>query len=329
MADVTRRQAAGLLAAGPFLAAARRAAAQPPDYPTRPVRVLIGFTAGGATDIMARLLCQKLTERMGGVPFVIENRPGAGTLLAAEAVARAAPDGHTLFYASSSTVVTPLINRTATVDPVRDFAPVAMAQASPMILVARADFPARTLPEIIALARRRPGGVTISHPGTGGMNHLSLAVLARDAGVAFTFVPFNGNQPSLNALLRGDVDLASDSLFATRPLIEAGKLHPVAFTGPRRMAALPEVPVFAETLPGYDAIFWSGFLAPRDTPPALLDRLNAEVEAILRLPEVQERLRGFGAEPAGGSRAEFGRVIEAEWSRWGAVVREIGLRGGE
>jgi tripartite-type tricarboxylate transporter receptor subunit TctC len=324
MTAIARR---GALLGAPFLllGAGGRATAQ--DYPARPVRVVIGFAAGGATDIMARLLSTQLAERLGGAPFVVENRPGAGTLLAAEMVARAAPDGYTLMYASSSTVITPLINRGSGLDPTRDFAAISMAQASPMILVANRDFPARTLPEIAAMARERPGRITISHPGTGGINHLSLAVFARREGIEFTLVPFNGNQPSLNALMRGDVNLASDSLFATRPLLEAGNIRAVAVTGLQRSPVLPEVPTFAETLPGYEAIFWSGFIAPRGAPPAVLDRLNREVNAILRLPGILERLRGFGAEPAGGSREQFARVIEDDWARWGAVVRETGLRG--
>jgi tripartite-type tricarboxylate transporter receptor subunit TctC len=317
-----------VLSAAPalLLGTARGTAAQ--DYPTRPVRVIIGFAAGGATDIMARLLSGHLSERLGGQPFVVENRPGAGTLLAAEAVARATPDGHTLMYASSSTVITPLINRSSTLNVPRDFAAVAIAQASPMILVANNDFPARTIPGIVAMAKAQPGRITISHPGTGGINHLSLAIFMQRTGTEFTLVPFNGNQPSLNALMRGDVNLASDSPFATRPLLEANRIRPVAVTTARRSSILPEVPSFAEYLPGYDIPFWSGFIAPRATPPAILDRLNREVEEILKLPEVLERLRGFGAEPVGGSRESFQRMIEEDWRRWGEVVRQLGLQGG-
>ncbi len=322
MNGITRRGA--LLGAALALPAARAMAQQP--YPNRPVRVVIGFAAGGATDIMARLLSHKLSERLGQ-PFIIENRPGAGTLVAAEMVARAAPDGHTLMYASSSTVVTPLINKGATVDPVRDFAAISLAQSSPMILVANNDFPARTLAEVAALAKRQPGGINLSHPGRGGINELSVMMWTRRAGIELTLVPFNGNQPSLNALMRGDVQLASDSPFATRPLLEAGRIRPIAVTGPRRSPILPEVPTFAETLPGYDVTFWSGFIAPTGTPAAILDRLSAEVDAILKLPEVIERIASFGAEPVGGSRESFARVIAEDWRRLAAVVEESGVRG--
>ena len=323
MAGSTRRDA--LLGATLAWPALRGTALAQPDYPNRLVRVVIGFAAGGATDIMARLLGAKLAERLGQ-PFVIENRPGAGTLVAAEMAARAAPDGYTLMYASSSTVVTPLINRGATVDPVRDFAAISLAQSSPMILVANNDLPARTLPDIAALAKQRPGQLTLSHPGRGGINELSVVMWTRRAGIELTLVPFNGNQPSLNALMRGDVQLASDSPFATRPLLEAGRIRPIAVTGPRRSPILPDVPTFAETLPGYDVTFWSGFIAPSRTPPAILDRLNTEVDAILKLPDVIERITSFGAEPMGGSREGFARTIAEDWRRFAVVVQESGIR---
>lgn len=321
---MTRIGRRGALAA-PFALLAGGAAAQP--FPLRQVRIVVGFAAGGANDIMARLVAGKLGERLPGSTFVVENRPGAGTLLAAEYVARAAPDGATLMFASSSTIVTPLINRGSSLDLPRDFAAVAMAQSSPLLMVSRPDYAAKTLPELIAAAKAKPGGITISHPGTGGINHLSLAVFMQQAGVEFTLVPYNGNSPSLTALVRGDVDLASDSLFATRPLLENGSIRAIAITSAQRSPNLPEVPTFAETLPGYEVLFWGGFLAPRGTPEPLLDRLNAEIDAVLKLPEVVERVRGFGADAVGGSRAHYARVIAEDWARWGKVVREVGIRG--
>ena len=317
----------GTLLGAPLLLAAglRPAAAQ--AWPARPVRFVVGFAAGGANDIMARLLAARLGERLPGTAFLVENRPGAGTLLAAEHVARAAPDGHTFLYASSSTLITLLVNRGAGLNPTQDFAAVAMAQSSPLLLVSRPDFPARTLPEVIRLARERPGRLTVSHPGTGGINHLSLAVLMRREGIELTLVPFNGNQPALTALVRGDVDLASDSLFATRTLREAGTIRPIAITSAGRSPAMPEVPTFAEAMPGYEVTFWGGLLAPRGTPEAVLDQLNREVDAVLRLPEVAERVRGFGADPVGGDRAHYAGVIAEDWERWGGVVRDLGLRG--
>jgi tripartite-type tricarboxylate transporter receptor subunit TctC len=325
MIGIGRRSA--LLDAPLALAALpRRAAAQ--AFPSRQIRIVVGFASGGSNDIMARLVASKLTERMAGTPIVVENRPGAGTLLAAEHVARAAPDGYTLMYASSSTLITPLINRGSTLDPTRDFAAVAMAQSSPLLLVTRPDFPAQTLAQLIALARERPGRITISHPGAGGINHLSLAVLMKQANIEFTLVPFNGNNPSLTALMRGDVDLASDSLFTTQKLMESNALRPIAVSSAQRSPARPDVPTFAETLAGYEVIFWGGFVAPRGTPEPILDRLNSEIDAVLKLPDVVERVKSFGADPVGGTRAHYTKVIAEDWVRWGAVVRETGVTSG-
>lgn len=294
-------------------------------WPQRQARIVVGFASGGANDIMARLLAQKFAEHFPGSTFVVENRPGAGTLLAAEHIARAAPDGYSLLYASTSTLITSLVNRAATLDVPRDFAPIAMAQNSPLLLVSRPDFPARTLAEVIALAKQRP--LTVSHPGSGGINHLSLAVLMKQAGIELTMVPYNGNQPSLTALVRGDVDLASDSLFATRSLVEAGQIRSIALTSAQRMPTHPGVPTFAETLPGYEVTFWGGLMAPKGTPEPVLEALNKATDAVLKLPEVADRVRSFGADPIGGSRAFYADAIAADWTRWGAVVRELNLRG--
>jgi tripartite-type tricarboxylate transporter receptor subunit TctC len=329
MGRIGRRAALLGGAAAPLLSGGggplRPAAAQ--DLPARQIRVVVGFAAGGANDIMARLIAGKLNERLQGASFVVENRPGAATLVAAEHVARAAPDGTTLLYASLSTLIAPLVNRGSALDPPRDFAAVAMAQTSPLLLVSRPDFPARTLAQVIALAKERSGRVTVSHPGSGGINHLSMAMLTKQTGAEFTLVPYNGNHPSLTALVRGDVDLASDSPFAARSLLEQGAIRAVATTGAQRSPVMPDVPAFAETVPGYEVMFWGGLLAPRGTPESILDRLNREVDAVLRLPDVAERVRSFGAEPVGGSRADYARVIAADWARWGTVVRETGARG--
>jgi tripartite-type tricarboxylate transporter receptor subunit TctC len=329
MGRIGRRAALLGGAAAPLLSGGggplRPAAAQ--ELPARQIRVVVGFAAGGANDIMARLIAGKLNERLQGASFVVENRPGAATLVAAEHVARAAPDGTTLLYASLSTLIAPLVNRGSALDPPRDFAAVAMAQTSPLLLVSRPDFPARTLAQVIALAKERSGRVTVSHPGSGGINHLSMAMLTKQTGAEFTLVPYNGNHPSLTALVRGDVDLASDSPFAARSLLEQGAIRAVATTGAQRSPVMPDVPAFAETVPGYEVMFWGGLLAPRGTPEPILDRLNREVDAVLRLPDVAERVRSFGAEPVGGSRADYARVIAADWARWGTVVRETGARG--
>lgn len=319
--DIARRS---VLLATPALLAAGAARAQ--AWPSRPVRIVVGFAAGGANDIMARLLAAKLTERLPGSSFIIENRPGASTQVAADLVARAAPDGTTFMYTSPSTLIAIAVNRAATLDPVQAFAPVFLAQNSPLALVCRADFPARTVAEFIALARERQGRLTVSTPGAGAINHLALVLLSRQAGIEVTHVPYAGNQPSVTALIRGEVDVAHDGLFAPRAQIEAGTLRLIAVTSAERAPAYPAVPTFAETVPGHVVGFWGGMLAPRGTPEPILDRLNTELDAILKLPDVIERTRSFGAEPAGGSRQAFARVFAEDWARWGQVVRENNIR---
>jgi tripartite-type tricarboxylate transporter receptor subunit TctC len=320
--DMGRR--AALLGAPALVVAVGTARAQ--AWPARPVRIVVGFAAGGANDIMARLLAQKLTERIPGSSFIVENRPGASTQVAADNVARSAPDGTTFFYTSPSTLIALVVNRQATLDPTQALAPVFLAQNSPLALVCRPDFPARTMAEFIALARERGGRLTVSTPGAGAINHLALVLLMRQTGIEVTHVPYSGNQPSITALIRGEVDVAHDGLFAPRAQIEAGALRAIAVTGAARSPAYPGVPTVAETVPGHVVGFWGGVFAPRGTPEPILDRLNAELDAIVKLPDVAERIRGFGAEPAGGDRAAFARIVAEDWARWGQVVRENDIR---
>jgi tripartite-type tricarboxylate transporter receptor subunit TctC len=318
------RRRAALLAAPALLAAAVAARAQ--DLPARQLRFVVGFAAGGANDIMARLIAAKLNERVAGTTFIVENRPGAATLLAADHVARAAPDGTTFMYTSVSTLISSLVNRNATLDVPRDLAPVILAQSAPLLMVVRADHPARSLGQLLAMAKERPGRITVSHPGHGGINHLDMVRLSRETGAEFTLVPYTGNAPSLTALLRGEVEVASDSTFTARAPIEAGQMRAIAVSSAKRLAVLPDVPTYAETVPGHVVTFWGGIYAPRGTPEPILDRLNREVDAVLRLPDVIERLRTLGSEPEGGDRARAARFTAEEWARWGQVVREAGVR---
>ncbi len=297
-------------------------------WPSRPVRFVVGFAAGGANDIVARLLAAKLAERIPGSSFIVENRPGASTVVAADHVARSAPDGTTFFYTSPSTQIAILVNRTTTLDPMQALVPVVMAQSAPLALVCRPDFPARNVPEFLALARERGSRLTISNPGTGAVNHLAMALLMRRTNIDPTLVPYSGNQPSITALMRGEVDLAHDGLFTPRAQLQEGTLRALAVTSAERSPLYPDVPAFAETLPGYEVGFWGGLLAPRGTPDAILDRLSEEVGAVLRQPDVITRIRGFGAEPASGGRAAFARVYAADWEKWGQAVRENDIRPG-
>jgi tripartite-type tricarboxylate transporter receptor subunit TctC len=229
------------LAAGPLRAQ---------TWPNRPVRFVVGFAPGGANDIMARLLAAKLTERIPGTNFVVENRPGASTVVAADHVARSAPDGTSFMFTSPSTLIAILVNRITTIDPMQALVPVVMASSAPLALICRPDFPARTVPEFIALARERGPRLTISNPGTGAVNHLAMALLSRRTGIEPTLVPYSGNQPSITALIRGEVDLAHDGLFTPRAQLQEGTLRALAVTSVERSPLYPDVPTFGETLPG-------------------------------------------------------------------------------
>lgn len=296
------------------------------DFPLRQVRFVVGFAPGGANDIMARLVAGKLNERLPGTNFIVENRPGAATLVAADQVARAVPDGATLMYTSNSTIIAPLVNRASTFDPVRDFAPVVLAQSAPMLLLVRPDSPIRTVAQMIEAAKRSPGKLTVSHPGTGAINHLTMALFMRETGTEFTLVPYTGNAPSLTALVRGDVDFAHDGTVSARSFVDSGQLRPIAISSAQRAAILPNVPTFAETLPGHVVMFWGGLFAPKATPAPVLDRIHAEVSAVLRQPDVVARIQQLGGEPGAVSRADYTRMVTEEWERWGAVVREAGIR---
>jgi tripartite-type tricarboxylate transporter receptor subunit TctC len=256
----------------------------------------------------------------------VENRPGAATLVAADQVARASPDGTTLMYTSNSTIIAPLVNKGSGFDPMRDFAPVVLAQEAPMLLLARPDSPIRNVAQMIEAARKAPGRLTVSHPGTGAINHLTMALFQQQTGTEFTLVPYTGNAPSLTALVRGDVDLAHDGTVSARSFVDSGQLRPIAVTSAERLSILPEVPTFAETLPGHAVMFWGGLFAPRATPAPLLERIHGEVSAVLRLPDVIARIHQLGAEPGKITSAAFARMVTEEWERWSTVVRGAGIR---
>lgn len=325
MTPIPRRRAA-LLAASLLPLAPRLARAQ--AWPARQVRIVVGFAPGGANDIMARLIASKLQERIPGGNFLVENRPGASTLVAMENVARSAPDGATFFYTSPSTMLAVLVNRTTTINPTEALVPVVMAQEAPLALICRPDFPARTMAEFLALARERGGRLTVSNPGTGAVNHLALILLMRQTGIEVTPVPYNGNQPSITALMRGEVDVAHDGLFTPRAQLDAGTLRAIAVTTARRSPSYPDIPAIAETVPGHDVAFWGGLFAPRGLPDAIAARMAQEVDAVLKLPDVIERVRSFGAEPIGGPPSRFAQVVNADWARWGQVIRENNITAG-
>jgi tripartite-type tricarboxylate transporter receptor subunit TctC len=312
-----------LLLAALLVVTAACAAAQ--DFPSRPVRVIVPFPPAGAVDILARVIAQKLDEKWK-TGVVVENRPGAGTVIGTDVVAKAAPDGHTIVLAVTAHAVNATLMSKLPFDPVKDFAPIVLAATAQNILVSHPGLPVSSVRELIAYAKANPGKLNAGSPGQGTTMHLAAEMLKSAAGLQFTVVHYKGTQPSLNALLAGEVGFLFDAGVAV-PHIQAGKLKALAVTSPRRAAILPEVPTMIEAgVPDFVALSWYGFLAPAQTPAAIVETLNREVNAALKDPQVRERIVKIGLEPAGGSADEFGRHLRAEVAKWGKVVREAGVK---
>lgn len=313
-----------LIAAATLLAAPRslRAQAWSPDHP---VRLVVPFAAGGLTDILTRALAEPLSQRLGQ-PVVVENRGGAGGNIAAEAVARSAPDGHTLLIASQGIII---INKALfarlSYDPDTDFVPLAMMAQQANVLVANpAAFPEPTLPAILARAKAAPGTIVYGSTGVGSFTHLSMEMLRQRAGVDLTHVPYRGSAPQLTDLIAGQIPMALDALGTSLPNIRAGVLRAVAVTSASRSRVLPDVPAVAETLPGYDATAWYGVFGLSATPEPVLARLDAEIRAVVNSPSYRRMLEDRGADPKTESRAELAAGIARERPLWQAAVRESG-----
>lgn len=319
MARVPRR---AVLAAG--LAWPLAAAAQP-DWPSRPVRIVVPFAPGGASDITARLVGQALAARLGR-PVVVENKAGATTTIGAADVARAAPDGHTLLLAPPPFVITQFAMPSLPYDPERDFRAVARLNTAPLVLGVRADLPAAGFAEFLALARARPDALTYASPGNGSLPHVATELLRLRAGIAMLHVPYRGGGPATIDLAAGRVDA-----FLTTPLelhaqVQAGRVRLLAAATLAPVPGLPDLPLIAATLPGFRAEFWSGLVAPRATPDAVVARINAECNAVLAQPDIASRLAELGAAPAPGSVAEFEALLAAERRQWAEAVRAAQVR---
>ena len=296
------------------------------DFPTRPIRLVVPYPAGGSTDIAARAVADALGRRMGQAVFV-ENRPGAGTLIGAEAVARAQADGYTLLYGTNAVTTTPLMVRQTEFNFQRDLAPVSLVLVAPLILLSNPALPAQNVAELIALLRAKPGSINIGYPGLGTVNHLASILFNREAGVKTELVPYKGNADTQLGLLRGDVNLAFDAIISSKSYVDSGKMRALAVSGATRSSAMPDLPTLAASgLPGFEAIFWNGVLAPAGTPAAIISRLNAEIDAVVKAPEMAAKLRDLGSEPAGGSIQNFERRISSDLDKWGRIIREMNIR---
>jgi tripartite-type tricarboxylate transporter receptor subunit TctC len=300
------------------------AIAQP--FPSKPVRIVVPFPAGGPTDIVARTMAQKMTEGFGQT-VLVENRPGAGGALGSEAVAKSPADGHTLLMGTIgglAVAMSLLPNRGY--DTLRDFAPITQAVNVTNILVVHPSVPARSVKDLLALARARPGKLNYASSGNGTVTHLAGELLKLMGKVDIVHVPYKGGAPALTALVGGETDMSYENALIIVPQIKTGKVRALAITGAKRSALLPDLPTISETLPGYSASGWYGLVAPAATPRDALAKLNAAAVRALRAPDVAERLSSQGAEPVGSSAEEWGAFIRSEIEKWAKVVKAAGMK---
>jgi tripartite-type tricarboxylate transporter receptor subunit TctC len=294
-------------------------------YPTRPVHWIVGFAPSGGNDIVARLMGQSLSERLGQ-PFVIENRPGAGTNIAAEAVVKAAPDGHTLFLANVANAIGATLYKNLNFNFIRDIAPVAGIARVSLVMLVNPSVPAKTVPEFIAYAKVNPGKVNMGSAGIGSGGHLTGELFKMMAGVNLVHVPYRGNGPALSGLLGGEIQVLFPTVPSSIGFIGSGKLQALAVTTAARQERLPDVPAMGEFLPGYEASSWYGIGAPRNTPPEIIDKLNNETNAALADPKLKTRLADLSGTVLSGSPADFGKLIADETEKWREVIQAANIK---
>ena len=321
------RRALGLLAlALAAFVAPGPARAQPADWPARPVRFILPFPPGGGTDILGRLIAERLSASLGQ-PVVAENRGGAGGNLGAEAAAKSAPDGYTIVLVAPSLAISPSLYSRLNYDPVKDFAPVSLVATVPNVMITNPSVPANTLKEFIALAKTKPGEMNFGSGGSGTSNHLAGELFNIVAGVKLVHVPYKGVNLAMNDVLSGRVQLVFIGIPAAAPHIKAGKLRALALAAPQRSAVLPDVPTADEAgLTKFEVTTWYGILAPAGTPRTVVVRLNGELGKIMHSPELRERLDALATDPVTSTPEEFADLIRREIVKWGEVVREAGLK---
>jgi tripartite-type tricarboxylate transporter receptor subunit TctC len=294
-------------------------------WPTRPLRLVVGFPAGGVGDILARLLGQWLAERLGQ-PVVIENRPGAATNIATEVVARSAPDGHTLLWITSANAINATLYDKLTFNFIRDIAPVAAFVRAPGVMEVNPAVPARSVPEFIAYAKANPGQINLASSGTGSVSHMAGELFKIMTGVDMLHVPYRGAAPALNDLIGGRVQVMILPITSSIEHIRAGRLRALGVTTAARLDVAPDVPTVAESLPGYEVADWTGIGVPRGTAAEIVDRLAGEIEAALADPKLKARLAELGSLSMAMSRAEFARLISDETAKWATVVKSAGIK---
>ena len=313
------------VAAWALMCVAALAAAQ--DYPNRPIRLVVPQPAGGPTDIVSRLVAQKLSERLGQ-QVIVDYRPGAGSNIGTELVAKAPKDGYTLVVATVQHIVNPFLFPALPFDPARDFTPVTLMTKAYIVLDVNPEVPVQNVKELIAYAKSKAGGVSWASAGNGSTSHLALELFKVETGVPATHVPYKGTPPALNDLIGGRVQAMFDGVITSLPQIKAGKVKPLAVASNTRSPLLPDVPTMTEAgMPGFETVGLAAILAPAGTPPAIVDKLHREIAAILKMPDVRGQLEGMGLEIVASSPEEYQAAIRAEIPRWEKIVREVAAKG--
>ncbi|HEX8787809.1 MAG TPA: tripartite tricarboxylate transporter substrate binding protein [Telluria sp.] len=322
--DLTRHKILRLGAGVVLLSAVSRAVSAL-DYPTRPVRILVGFAAGSAFDILARLIAQWLSERLGQ-PFVVENRSGAAGSVATEAVARARPDGYALLITGSPDAINATLYDNLSFKFVQDIAPVAGIGRAPNVMVVHPSLPAKTVPEFIAYAKANPGKISMASAGVGSSSHMSGELFKMMSGVSMVHVPYRGQAPALTDLLSGQVQVDFSTMPPAIEYVKAGKLQALAVTSPERFEGLPDIPTMAEYLPGYEASLLTGLGAPSNTPAEIVELINTETNRALADPKIKAQLAALGNTVLPGSPADFGRLIAKETDKWAKVIKFANIK---
>ena len=308
-----------LVSLAPIIAAAQ-------SYPSRPVKIIVPATTGGAIDLIARVLADKMSASLGQ-PVVVENKPGASNNLGTEFVAKSAPDGYTLVIVASSHGTNKHIFKNLSWDPVKDFEPVVYTHVVPLLLTVHPSVPAKTVPELIAWVKANPDKAIVAHSGTGSSLHMATELFMSMSNTKMQLVPYKGSSAAHPDLLAGRTLMIFDTVTAISPHVKAGSLRGIAVTTTARSGTFPEIPTIAESgLPGYDAATWGGILAPAGTPKEIITKLNASINAALKMEDVRAKLQGAGIEIQGGTPEQFGNIIKSEVDKWGRIVKASGIK---
>ena len=295
------------------------------NFPSRPIRVIVPFAPGGGLDISTRLIGQKLTEKWGQ-NIVVDTRPGAATIVGTEIASKAAPDGYTLLMITTTFAINPGLYPKLPYDPGKHFTPVTQLNSQPNVIVVAPSYAAKSVKDLIAAAKAKPGELTFASPGAGSAPHLSAEMFQRQAGVSMIHVPYKGIPPAVTDVIGGRVTMLFTTTISAAPHIKSGRLRAIAITSAKRQSGMPDVPTVGETLPGYRAEAFQGMVAPAGVPQAIVSKLSAEVARIVRLPEVAERFQLDGAEPVGSTPREFAAFLKAEMQKWSKVIKDAGIK---